>query len=161
MNLQFIIFLVGDGLAPVVRAAYAGDLDRDMGKPTVLFRAVPVLYSRGDSHDIAGLEALRRFALFLIPALAVNADEELSAAALRIVDMPVIAAAGLEGDIYEKHRFARVGERIEIALTDKVLRIGIVGLAQPEQPSKPCSARSGVYGSSSVAEERKYASRKA
>ena len=90
--LQRVILRVADGLAPLVAAFLAGNLNCDMAEPTVGLCAVPVLDVRGDGDDIAGGQALRGLALLLIPALAVDADEQLSAAALCVVDVPVVAA---------------------------------------------------------------------
>lgn len=39
-----------------------------------------MLYLSGDRYDIAGLQALGRLACFLIPALAVYTDQQLTAA---------------------------------------------------------------------------------
>ena len=90
--LQRVILCVADRLAPLVAAVLAGNLNGDMAEPAVGLRTVPVLDVRGDGDDIADAQALRGLALLLIPALAVDADEQLSAAALRVVDVPVVAA---------------------------------------------------------------------
>lgn len=51
-----------------------------MAEPAALFGAMPVLDLRGNGHHIAGLQAPVRLALLLIPALAVYADQQLTAA---------------------------------------------------------------------------------
>ena len=63
-----------------------------MAEPAAGLRTVPVLDIRRNGDDIADAQTLRGLALLLIPALAVNTDEQLSAAALRVVDVPVVAA---------------------------------------------------------------------
>ena len=90
--LQRVILCVADRLAPLVAAVLAGDLNGDMAEPAVGLRTVPVLDIRRNGDDIADAQTLRGLALLLIPALAVNTDEQLSAAALRVVDVPVVAA---------------------------------------------------------------------
>ena len=90
--LQRVILCVADRLAPLVAAVLAGNLNGDMAEPAVGLRTVPVLDIRRNGDDIADAQTLRGLALLLIPAIAVNTDEQLSAAALRVVDVPVVAA---------------------------------------------------------------------
>lgn len=90
--LQLAVFLIGNRFEPLVGGFLARTFYCEVAEPAVGLCAVPVLYACGDSHYIADRKALCRLALFLIPAAAVNADKELSAAALCVVDMPVIAA---------------------------------------------------------------------
>ena len=78
--LQRVILCVADRLAPLVAAALAGNLNGDMAEPAVGLRTVPVLDIRRNGDDIADAQTLRGLALLLIPALAVNTDEQLSAA---------------------------------------------------------------------------------
>ena len=54
--------------------------------------------------DRAGKNLYRRFALLLIPALAGGADQDLSAAALCMVYMPVVPAARLKSNVCQKYR---------------------------------------------------------
>lgn len=84
--LQRVILCVADRLAPLVAAVLAGNLNGDMAEPAVGLRTVPVLDIRRNGDDIADAQTLRGLALLLIPALAVNTDEQLSAAALRVVE---------------------------------------------------------------------------
>lgn len=51
-----------------------------MAEPAALLGAMPVFDLRGNGHHIAGLQAPGRLALLLIPALAVYADQQLTAA---------------------------------------------------------------------------------
>lgn len=66
--------------------------------------AVPMLDACRDLDDVAWCEALRCLAFFLIPALAIDADENLAAALRSVVDMPEIAAARLERDVADDKR---------------------------------------------------------
>ena len=122
--LQRVILCVADRLAPLVAAVLAGNLNGDMAEPAVGLCAVPVLDIRRNGDDIADAQTLRGLALLLIPALAVDADEQLSAAALRVVDVPVVAAARLKGDVCKKDGLLRIGQRIEEGRAGKILRVG-------------------------------------
>ena len=53
---------------------------------------------------VPGVRLTAGFALLLIPALAGGADQQLTAAAFGVVDMPVVPAARLKGDIGQEHR---------------------------------------------------------
>ena len=92
---------------------------------------MPVLHAGGDVHHIAGHEWLRLFAPFLIPASARYAHQHLSAALGRMVDMPVVAAAGLEGYIH--YFYLRIGHRRQVTLPCEILRIGVVRCAYGEE----------------------------
>ncbi len=104
-----------------------------MTEPAAGLCTVPVLDVCGNGDDIAGHEALGRLALLLIPALAVDADEDLPAAALGMVYVPVIAAARLEGDVCEEQCRAGSRQRLEIASAGKVFGIRVVRLAEAEK----------------------------
>ena len=104
-----------------------------MAEPAVSLGPVPVLDLSGDGDNIAGLQAPGRLALLLIPALAVHAQQQLSAALGSVMDVPVVAAAGLEGDVGYKYRLLGVREGLEIALTHKILGVGGVGVALAEE----------------------------
>ena len=127
------IHLICDGLAPLIACLRARDLEREMREPAVLLGTVPVLDACGNLDDIARLEALWGPALLLIPALAVDADEHLAAALLRVVDMPEIAAARLERDVADDKRLARLRQDLQVRLAREVLGIGIVWLAEAEE----------------------------
>ena len=86
------VFRVRDGLAPFVARLLAGALDGDVAEPAVLLRAVPVLDPGWDGHDVAGVQGLRGLSRLLIPAQTVRAQQQLAAAGLRVVDVPVVAA---------------------------------------------------------------------
>lgn len=63
-----------------------------MGKPAVRRSAVPVLYTGHNVDHIAGVQLLRLFAPFLIVTAPSHADKDLSAAFVRLVDVPVVTA---------------------------------------------------------------------
>ena len=63
-----------------------------MGKPAIRRSAVPVLDAGGNVDNIARVQLLRLFAPFLIVTAPGHADEDLPAALVRLVDMPVVAA---------------------------------------------------------------------
>ena len=102
---------------------------------------VPVLDVRGDLDDVAGAQAPGGLALLLVPAFAVDADKNLAAALARVVDVPAVAAARLEGHVVDGQVVAGAGERLEIALADEVLREGVVGIAEAEEPAVGLGAR--------------------
>ena len=101
-----------------------------MGEPAVRRGAVPVLHLSGDVHHVAGLQRPGGLALLLIPAAAGHADQNLAAAALCVVDVPVVAAARLEGDVAHPHLAG--GEGRKVALAHKVPGVGVVGRANGE-----------------------------
>ena len=59
--------------------------------------------------------------LFLIPALTVYADEQLTAAALCAMDVPVVAEAGLKGYVSNKDHLFRLGQGLRELLPVKNL----------------------------------------
>ena len=73
---------------------------------------MPVLHVRGDHDEAALVQADGVLALFLIPALARGAEKELSAAGSRVMDVPVVAAAGLEGHVHGEEAAFRVSQGI-------------------------------------------------
>ena len=92
---MFVVY----GLAPFGTASLRGHLDCKVRKRAVLCRAVPVLHPRGDIYDVARLQRARRLAPFLIPALPGGNNQNLSPALFSIMNMPVVTARGLEGDV--------------------------------------------------------------
>ena len=62
--------------------------------------------------------------LLLIPALAGRADQELASAGRGVMDVPVVAAARLKGDVCKKDGLLRIGQRIEEGRAGKILRVG-------------------------------------
>ena len=74
--------------------------------------------------------------LFLIPALTVYADEQLTAADLCAMDVPVVAEAGLKGYVGNKDRLFRLGQGVEIAFASEKPGIGIVGAQALSQPAQ-------------------------
>ena len=83
---------------------------RQMLEPGILGGTVPVFYLCRDGNDGAGSHLLRLLAQFLIPAATCDANQHLH---LFVMDMPVVTAARLEGDVV--YTTAYVGQ---IAVTE-------------------------------------------
>lgn len=125
------ILLVRYRLQPFVGGVLSGNLDRKVAEPLIRSRAVPVLNARRDSHDISRNQLLCGLAPLLVPALAVNAYEYLPAALVRVVDVPVIPAGGLESHVGDENGLLRVGEGLQPGVPGEVLRERRVRLALP------------------------------
>ena len=88
-----------------------------MGKPTVCHGAVPVLDIRGDIDHISRMERLGFLTPFLILVLSGDADKNLSAALVRVVDMPAIAASQqLKRHIEDANLLGRERRKVAFAL---------------------------------------------
>ena len=98
-----------------------------MREPAIRCCAVPVLYANRDIYHIAGAQFLCRFAPFLIVTSTSHTNEDLSAAAFGVMNVPVVTAAGFKGHIVNTDLLRR--KRCEIALSDKVFRKGVIGCA--------------------------------
>lgn len=72
--LQVVINFIADGFQPLAACFRAGTFHCQVAEPAVGFGTVPMLNACGNCYNIARLEALGGFALFLIPAFAVNAN---------------------------------------------------------------------------------------
>ena len=90
-----------------------------MAEPAVGLGTVPVLDLSGDGDDIAGLQAPGRLARFLIPALAVHAQQQLSAAFGSVMNVPVVAAAGLKGHVGGEQAALGVGVGVQEGISDE------------------------------------------
>ena len=111
-----------------------------MGEPAIRRRAVPVLHTHRDIHHIPRMKRLRRLSGFLIKPTACHADQNLPAAALRMMDMPVVAAPRLEGHIVNAHLCR--GDRRKVTLPNEILCKGIVGRTDGENhPAFVCGLR--------------------
>ena len=103
-----------------------------MRKPAVDFGAVPVLDACRDHHDGARDELSRGLALLLVPPLAGDADQNLTATALRMMHVPVVAASRLEGHVEQRElTVLRVGQGVQEVLAAEVLRERSVGFPFP------------------------------
>ena len=96
---QLLIGFFRHRLAPLVRGVFAGHFHCQMREPAIGCSTVPVLDLRGNVHHIARMQLQRRFAPFLIVAPACHADKDLSATLCGMVDVPVVPAARLKGDV--------------------------------------------------------------
>ena len=116
-------------LKPFVCSLLTRNLYGNMGKPTVRLGAMPVFNLGRDGDDHAGFQADSRLARLLIPTAARCTDEQLAAAGLCVVDVSMIAATRLKGDIRQRNRACfRVGQGIQIGISDKILGICRVSL---------------------------------
>lgn len=118
-SVQLVIILIGNRPQPFVRNVFGGNLNRQMRKPTVRCRSAPMLDSCGNIYHISGMKPPCLFAPFLIAAFARKANMNLSAAFIRIMNMPVVAAAWLKR--YVKNTDLFCGNRRKIALSDKII----------------------------------------
>ena len=127
------IFFIGYGFAPFVGSAFAGNFHSQMREPAVRCRTVPVFHFGRNIDHIAGAQFLYRLALFLIIAAARDADKNLSAAALGVMDVPVVAAAGFERHV--ENSDLACGDGMQVALSRKVGGKTVVGFADGEHTS--------------------------
>ena len=95
-----------------------------MGEPGIWCGAVPVLDTGWNIHHIAGMQLLRFPAPLLIIASACGHQQDLSAALCSVMNVPVVPAAGLEGDVPDSHLCG--GKHVQIALSCKILRKRVV-----------------------------------
>ena len=127
---QFAVSLVGHGFEPLVGSVLARDFKGEVCKPAVGCRSVPMLDPSGDVDDVARQHLYGGFALLLIPSASGHAHQHLSSALGGVVDVPVVAAARLEGDVGERYLLG--GHTCQIAPAGEVLCVGRVGLADGE-----------------------------
>src|SRR5699024_3818767 len=91
----------------------------------------------GDAAAPARRQVHRLLAVGLVPAGPGGAQQDLVAgAAGAVVDVPVVAAARLEGHVAD--RGAAADERGQIGPADEVLREGVVGLPEREGLVEGC-----------------------
>ena len=102
-----------------------------MLEPAVGRGAVPVLDAGGDVHRDARRHLDGGLAPFLVVAAAGGADEDLPAAGLGVVDVPVVAAAGLER--HAEGGNLRGRERVQVAAPREILRVGRVERADRDR----------------------------
>ena len=90
-----MVVVVADGFEPDGGAGFGTGFDGDVGEGGAGGGAVPVFDVGGDFDDVAGLEDDGGFAAFLVAAFSGGAQQDLAAR----VAVPVVAAAGVEGDV--------------------------------------------------------------
>ena len=83
-----------------------------------------MLDSDRNIHHIAGMQLLRFLAPFLVIASACGHQQDLAAALCGVMNVPVIPAAGLKGDVPDSHLCG--GKHVQIALSCKILRECVV-----------------------------------
>ena len=121
-------------LEPFIAGVFSGNFHSQMRKPAVRGGAVPVFDADGNIDYVARVKLLRRLAPFLIIAAPGDADENLPAAFVGMMYMPIVAAAGLKSHV--KNADLRGGERGEIAVPDEILRKSVVGLPYGEDHAR-------------------------
>lgn len=113
-----MIFLIRHRLAPLIFGIFPRNLNSKMRKPAVLCRPVPMLHARFNIDHVSGNQLSRFFAPFLIIPFSGNANQNLSAALGRMVNVPVISAPRLKSHIKNSHLLG--GQRSQIALTAEI-----------------------------------------
>ena len=93
---------------------------------------MPVPDVRRDHDHFSRLKTDRGLSFFLIPAFACRTDQQLSAAACGVMNMPVVAAPRLKRNVGQMQPVFRLCQRIEIRISDEVLRIGGVFKSESE-----------------------------
>ncbi len=96
-----------------------------MREPAIGCSTVPVLDLRGNVHHIARMQLQRSFAPFLIVAPACHADKDLPATLCGMVDVPVVPAARLKGDVVNANLCG--GQGCQIAFSAEILCKTVVG----------------------------------
>ena len=92
---------------------------------------MPVLDLCGNVHTVAGIHLYRILAPLLIETVAADTDQNLSAALIRVMHMPEVAAAGLEGHVVDSDLTG--GYRSQIALSGEPFRESVVGSSDGEE----------------------------
>jgi hypothetical protein len=85
---------------------------------------MPVFDAGKNVHDITGEELPCLFPELLIPTPSTSYQQYLSAFFSSLVDMPVVSASGLKGNIGRHDTFA--GKNIEVAQSAEILPEGIL-----------------------------------
>ena len=81
-----------------------------------------MLYALRNYDYVALLDRTRLLALLLIPAFSGGANQNLTAALVGVMDVPVVATAGLKGDVEQRElSILKICQRIEKALSNKIL----------------------------------------
>ena len=81
---------------------------------------MPMLHALRNDHNGSGRQTLRFFTFFLIPSLTGGANQDLTAAGLGMVDMPVVAAARFKGYVgQEDGTLARDRQGVQIGISNK------------------------------------------
>ena len=121
---KLIILFCIDRLTPFAFGVFTRNLDGEVREPAGRSCAVPMLNAGGDVDYITGVQLASRLAPFLIVAAATGNEQNLAAAFVCVVNMPIIAAAGFKGYIANDNLVER--EHVEIALANKILGVGVV-----------------------------------
>ncbi len=88
-----------DRLQPFVRAVFSRNFDCQMAKPAIWGCAVPVFHSSRNVNTVTRFHLDGILAPLLIVPAPGHADQNLSAALVGVMDMPVVPAARFKGHI--------------------------------------------------------------
>lgn len=108
--LQLSIFLRVHRLQPLIGSSLSRHLHRQMGKPAVRRRSMPVLYLRRDIHHIPGIKLLRRFTVSdSSPSPELSPDPRmrgsaLPPASLRYLPAPPTGCRSLPAPSWQRYR---------------------------------------------------------
>lgn len=121
-------------LTPFVFDFLTGDLHRQMREPVVWSCAMPMLNTRRNVDNVAGMQLPDGLSSLLIVAPPGGAEQNLTAAGLHVVDVPVVPASRFKGDMEDSDLIC--GERRQIALPSEVLGEPVVGGPDGEDCAK-------------------------
>ena len=93
---QFSILFIADRLAPLVGGLLAGYFYCQMAEPAVRCGTVPVFHTCRDVDAVARFHLDGFFSFFLIVTASCHAYQDLSAAALCVMDVPVVTTSRFE-----------------------------------------------------------------
>ena len=102
--LKLAVIRITDRFTPLIGSFHAWHFNGKMGHPAVSGSTMPVLDSRGNSDHRARFQLYGILSPFLIPAGSPDTDQDLAAALLCMMDMPVVAAARLKRYIIDCKR---------------------------------------------------------
>ena len=131
LSAEFVVHFVCDGFEPFVRGVFTRYFEGKVRKPTVGGSSMPMFYVGRYVYDVTRMQFYGGFPFLLIPSATGYANEHLASAAGGVVDVPIIAATGFEGDVVERNLFGRYG--CQIAVACEVLCVGCVGFAYGKQ----------------------------
>lgn len=114
-------------LQPFIRAVPARNLNCQMGKPAIRCGSMPMLYARRNIHHITGVKLLGFLSPLLIVSPSAYTYQNLPAAGGCMMNMPVIPASRLKGNIENSHLLC--GKGSQVALPDKILGKPVIWLS--------------------------------
>ena len=123
-----LVFLFLHRFKPFIMAIDSRHLEGKVGEPFVLACPMPMFDSRGDVDDIARMEFPGWLSPFLVIALPIGHEQYLPPAFLGSMDVPVVSAPRLEGDVGNEDPV--LIKRIKIALPVEILGKPVIRLSK-------------------------------